>query len=175
VEISFPLDEVFATYHIQPDLFIPSHPPETYQLETGDYKLTFRLPDSLDLIKASSATNAVSARLILLEGCLLDASNHGQTVRAVDLPDDVVHILTAHMDEVDPLANVTLPLTCPACSHGWEVIFDIVSFFWAEINAWAERILREVHTLASAYGWREMDILSMSAQRRQKYLELVGA
>jgi len=51
--------------------------------------------------------------------------------------------------------------------------FDIASFFWAEICVQAKRLLREVHTLARAYGWREMDILSMSPARRQFYLEMV--
>ena len=36
------------------------------------------------------------------------------------------------------------------------------------------RLLRQVHTLAMAYGWREIDILSMSALRRQVYLEMLG-
>ena len=42
-----------------------------------------------------------------------------------------------------------------------------------EIHAWAKRTLREVHTLASAYGWSEREILSMSAVRRALYLEMV--
>jgi hypothetical protein len=33
--------------------------------------------------------------------------------------------------------------------------------------------VREVHLLASAYGWRESDILAMTPWRRQLYLELV--
>jgi hypothetical protein len=33
--------------------------------------------------------------------------------------------------------------------------------------------MREVHRLARVYGWREADILSMSASRRQFYLEMV--
>ena len=33
----------------------------------------------------------------------------------------------------------------------------------------------EVHVLASSYGWRESDILNMSAWRRQYYLDLIGA
>jgi hypothetical protein len=32
-----------------------------------------------------------------------------------------------------------------------------------------------VHLLASAYGWSEGDILSMSPVRRQFYLEISGA
>jgi hypothetical protein len=75
------------------------------------------------------------------------------------------------MAEVDPQADVQLAMACPACSHEWQLTFDILSFFWNEINAWASRILDEVHTLASAYGWREADILALSPHRRQLYLE----
>jgi hypothetical protein len=30
-----------------------------------------------------------------------------------------------------------------------------------------------VHLLARAYGWRETDILALSARRRQSYIELI--
>jgi hypothetical protein len=49
-----------------------------------------------------------------------------------------------------------------------------VTFFWSEISAEARRLLLEVHNLASAYGWSESDILSMSALRRRYYLEMIG-
>jgi hypothetical protein len=77
------------------------------------------------------------------------------------------------MAACDPQAEVLLDLNCPACGHGWQALFDVVAFFWAELAAQAKRLLREVHTLARAYGWREADILGMSARRRQFYLEMV--
>ncbi len=39
----------------------------------------------------------------------------------------------------------------------------------------AERLLREVHTLARAYGWSEGAILELGSARRERYLELVRA
>jgi hypothetical protein len=50
---------------------------------------------------------------------------------------------------------------------------DIASYLWSEIHAWAGRMLRDVHALAAAYGWREADILAMSPWRRQAYLEMI--
>jgi hypothetical protein len=82
--------------------------------------------------------------------------------------------IVGHMAQADPQADVQLALCCPRCSHEWQEVFDIVSFFWSEISAWTARILREVHTLACAYGWREADILAMSPGRRQCYLEMLG-
>jgi hypothetical protein len=48
-----------------------------------------------------------------------------------------------------------------------------VSYLWAEVHSWALRTLHEVNVLASAYGWRESDILALSQWRRQAYLEMV--
>jgi len=75
--------------------------------------------------------------------------------------------------ELDPQADVRLDLTCTACGHHWESIFDIATYFWREIDDWAQRMLRDVHILAMAYSWSEADILSMSAWRRQAYLQMV--
>ena len=46
---------------------------------------------------------------------------------------------------------------------------------WAELEAVARRLAMEVHTLASAYGWSESEILSLSDARRRLYLEMVSA
>jgi hypothetical protein len=53
-------------------------------------------------------------------------------------------------------------------------LFDMLAYFWSEIQMGARRLLREIHVLASAYGWRESEILTLSAARRRAYLELVG-
>jgi hypothetical protein len=34
-------------------------------------------------------------------------------------------------------------------------------------------VLEEVHILASAYGWAQSEILSMSAARRRRYVAMV--
>jgi hypothetical protein len=103
---------------------------------------------------------------------LLSAQHEGRDQLAVELPDNVVDALAERMTAADPQAGVQLAVECPACGHSWEADFDIVSFFWSELNAWAQRTLYDVHTLARAYGWREGDILAMSAWRRQCYLEM---
>ena len=76
------------------------------------------------------------------------------------------------MAKADPQADVQFALTCPQCGHNWSSSLDVASYVWSEISARAIRLFNDVHALASAYGWRETDILSMSAARRQIYLEL---
>jgi len=78
------------------------------------------------------------------------------------------------MAAADPQGDVELALTCPACGHAWPAAFDIASFFWTEVDAWARVLLHEIHALASAYGWREVDILALTPWRRRAYLELIG-
>jgi hypothetical protein len=90
------------------------------------------------------------------------------------LPAEVVEAIVNEMARRDPQADIRFALSCPDCAHQWEAIFDIVSFAWNEISAWAGRLMRQVHTLALAYGWREIDILAMSSWRRQAYLEMLG-
>src|SRR5262249_1383424 len=138
---------------------------ETYTLSIAGYELRYRLPTTLDIEAIAGDEDQRSARATLLKRCLLSADQGGEAIGVEQLPDDVIDLLSEDMAQLDPQADVQLALTCPACSHHWQAAFDIVSFFWSEIAAWAIRVLSEVHTLASAYGWREADILAMTPWR----------
>ncbi len=141
----------------------------------GGYMVRFRLPNSLDLIAMSDADTVPGAQQVLLERCVLSACQDGEDRAAGALPAEVVTALAERMAEADPQADLQLSIECPCCGHAWQAGLDVVSYFWNEIDAWAHRILREVHKLALAYGWDEADILAMSVWRRQCYLELLGA
>lgn len=157
------------------DLRVRDAPPAgSVNLAVDEYNLSFRLPNSRDLMIAGALIEAGSIRSALLERCLLSARRQGQTVPAEQLPEPVVARLEEEMLALDGQANVQVELQCPACRRGWLAAFDILAFFWNELDAWAQRVLLEVHTLASAYGWREKDILEMSAVRRNLYLELAS-
>jgi hypothetical protein len=86
----------------------------------------------------------------------------------------VVSLIAEGMAQADPQAMVQLSLTCPACGQRWLAAFDIAAYLWAEVDDWAKRTLRDVHVLASAYSWREADILALSPTRRRLYLDLIG-
>jgi hypothetical protein len=133
-----------------------------------------RPPSSLDLLAAAGEADLPAARRALLRRCLTAAGRAGGG-SADPLPAELAEALAPQLEALDPLARVELELGCAGCGHGWTAVFDIAGFLWTELDAWAARIVREVHTLARAYGWREADILAMSPRRRQTYLELVGA
>jgi hypothetical protein len=142
-------------------------------VEADDYVLRLRPPNSHDVIAASRLEMA-SAREAILRRCVLSARRAGTPVKADEVPSAVLEIAEQRLADADPQADVRLRLACPACGHRTTTILDIASFFWREIDAWACRILREVHTLASAYGWAEEAILALTPFRRQCYLELIG-
>ena len=148
--------------------------PAELSIEREGYEARFRLPNSGDLVAVARCDDAETARRSLLERCVTTASREGSLVPPAELPNTVVEAVEARMSDADPQADVRLALDCPACGHKFLAAFDVVAYFWSEINAWAYRLLGEVHTLASAYGWREEDILAMSPWRRRIYLEMAG-
>jgi len=143
--------------------------------EVERYCVSFRLPNTIDLDCIRGCKDAVSARLLLLERCISSARLGSEEVSPDVLPVAVTNEVVRRMAEADPQGDIAVELSCPSCGQHWQALFDIESFFWSEISAWAKRILSEIHVLASAYGWSETQILGLSPTRRQVYLNLVGA
>lgn len=128
----------------------------------------FRLPTSRDLARIAGVSDEQAAARQLFDLCRVRGDEDaGVDVRLVEVE--------ACMAEADPAANATFALTCEACGHHWEQVFDIAEFLWEEIEARAKRLLRDVHVLARTYAWPEQDILAMSDARRETYLEMVPA
>ncbi len=145
---------------------------ETLQLVTDGFELRFRRPHSRDLAAALGCRDPRAAHDLLVQRCVLEVRREGSPLAAGELPADIAAELSRSMSEHDPQAEVLIDLRCPSCRHHWQALFDIVTYLWTELAAHAQRLLREVHTLARAYGWREADILGMSARRRRFYLDM---
>lgn len=136
------------------------------------YDVTFRQPTALDLAEIAYETDLERAGGELLERCVLEARRGGLPVEARELPEDVAAALDAALAEADPQADLELGVECPACGHASTTRFDIASFFWCELERFALGMLREIHVLASAYGWSESQIIALGPRRRL-YLELI--
>jgi hypothetical protein len=152
-----------------------SPPPEAMTIDAAGYRVSFRLPSTSDLLAAAEQSDPEACRSVILQRCLLSAGRQTAVEDGAPLPSEVIETLIERMTEADPMANIELRMVCPSCSHEWRAIFDIVSFLWAEIDAWAPRMASDVHILATAYGWNERAILGMSPARRQIYLDMVRA
>ena len=166
VEAVFDADAIVV--HERADASAPSE----HAIAVAGTTIRFRLPDSRDLI-ALAACRDVDPRRELLNRCVLAVDGDGiDEGKPHDLPDALADAVERAMAIADPQADVQLAFACPACAHRWYAAFDIARYLWREIRAWAHRMLRDVHALASAYHWREADILALGERRRQAYLEL---
>jgi len=166
LETSFRSEDIRAMSGAEPD--------QDLSVDIGDYVVHFRLPNSLDLMAISDLKDTEAATQALMVRCFLWARHKGEETSFDTLPGIVLEAALKRMSESDPQADVQLAISCPECEHKWQAAFDILSFLWKELDAWALRTLHEVHLLASAYGWSEAEILAMSNWRRRMYLELVS-
>jgi hypothetical protein len=149
-------------------------PAAPFGIRLAGCDVELRVLTSRDLAMAQ-ATEAAQARSLLLERCVVAATLEGKPAKVDELPVHVVDAAVERIAAMDPMADMQLALRCPACGHHWHVPFDILSFFWTELEAWSAKVLQEVHVLASAYGWSERDILSLGRLRRRHYLDMVEA
>jgi len=132
----------------------------------------FRLPTSRDLAGIAAVGDPSSATARLLDLCLVtdDAAERSHPWSEHD-----VEAIGARLAAADPLAEILLDLHCPLCDESFQETLDLSIFLWSELESRAKRLLLDVHTLASAYGWSEAEVLSLSPARRNFYLEQVSA
>jgi hypothetical protein len=129
---------------------------------------TFRLPSSRDLAQAVQAGEPVQGVFRLLQLCHVGEDFGEWSEEEVDMVGE-------QFARADPMAEPRLELACPECGEAQEQTLDPVDFLWSQVQAVARRVLVEIHTLASAYGWSEREILGMSNLRRSLYLQMVRA
>jgi hypothetical protein len=138
-------------------------------------EVEFRMPTSRDLLMVSELTDIAEQRAQLLERIVLSVEQGGEPIASEALPEEVVSAMEETMQSAEAGAEVSLRLHCQSCGHEWSAWFDASTFLWKKVDAWAFRLLQEVHVLARAYGWSERDIIGMTAWRRHTYLEMLGA
>lgn len=135
----------------------------------------FRVPTSRDLARLVGQSDSESTALLLIESCRLSDENTEEPAPAPEWSPIDFEELSARMIEADPLGEILLRLECPVCRTAREQALDLAEFIWAELEAYAKRLLSEIHVLACAYGWSEDQILALSDSRRSLYLEMVQA
>jgi hypothetical protein len=141
---------------------------------------SYRLPTSRDLARVAHEADPRRAAICIVEACRLARSPSADyeadsisVSSSESWADDELDEIGELMALADPLAETRLTLHCPRCENDWQETLDIASFLWAEIEARSRRLLLEINTLASAYGWTESEILSLSEFRRARYVEMV--
>jgi hypothetical protein len=145
----------------------PAAPTEIH-VETARGSLTARLPTDADLAAVALIADSDEARRVLARRCLVATSSGSEA-----LDDDAIEAMDARMAEVDGVGATRLSLHCDECGHTWDEPVDLGRFIAEEMQCAARRVVAEVHTLASAYGWTERVVLAIPPERRRAYLELL--
>jgi hypothetical protein len=127
----------------------------------------YRLPTSRDLARVLDGTDPHSGAVRIAEACLVADDPPAQW------SEEELFETGEQLALADPLAEIRVTLHCPECGNECVEPLDIVLFLWTEIEARVRRILVAIHTLATAYGWSEAEILSLTEHRRAPYLEMV--
>lgn len=167
IELTIPID------HFRSE--DPTIRPATVSVDVGRYQVQSRLPDSSVLMSINHFQELKEARSSLIGHCIVSSTYRGKAISPHRLPVYVLKALAESILMADPQAELLMEVHCPACDHAWEIQFDISFYFWDSLAASANSLDWEVHVLASAYGWKEADILAMNAWRRHRYIQRVSA
>lgn len=92
------------------------------------------------------------------------------------LPTDLTSALPALnqvLDDLDPLVNFSLAVTCPHCGQPSQPEIDLGAWALKILQRVQQRLLETVHRLASRYHWSEAEILALPEWRRARYLALI--
>ncbi len=148
--------------------------PSEFSVVADGYDMRFRLLTTADAIAAAGEADIERSGRLIVQRCLLSAEHDGASIDSHDIPATVAEIVIQRLANADPLAEVQLSVICPCCTRRCSATLDISSFLWTELESWARRTLSDVHSLAAAYGWSEREILGLTPQRRQYYLEMAA-
>ncbi len=167
------------------DLLLPPYPqpqPDYRAIvrENGStWQVRFRLPtgkDQEDAVRMAGDQIDAGASL-LLKRCLLDITAGEEAGESIPmdgkLPTAIVTAMPGLLVEHDPQAEVQLELNCPTCAHEFSALFDSASYFFREITGRSAYLYQQIHILALYYHWSEAEIMSMSTERRLRYLSLL--
>jgi hypothetical protein len=151
---------------------------EDFLLHGVKFQAKFRLPTGADVETALDTEHGVPkhAAAVLVFRCMewVRGANDGAELPREEWPAELVAQISARMAELDPQSEIRLQLTCPACGHGLEALFDTADYFFRELSARERRLYENVHQLALAYHWSEAEILQMTPRRRKLYLDLLA-
>lgn len=145
---------------------------EFYELNTEGYKIKFRPLCAIDQdysIKKFSSVEMIGNKLV--KSCVVNSIPLLPKI----LPKKIEIDIGMKMDDIDPLSDLSLRVSCPECSKIFEVFFPSEEFILREFAAHSKNLEHEIHWIALHYGWSESEILKLSLQKRKRYVELINA
>lgn len=123
----------------------------------------FRLPTTGDQQSVFGLEGAAGTAA-LLKRCVLTGD-----------PEDNPDILTGAMAAAGPVLDVDVEAKCPDCGTSQSVRFDLQRHLLRSLAHEKRFLVREVHLIATVYGWGHGEILGLSRQERRAFAGLILA
>jgi hypothetical protein len=146
-----------------------SLPPNAEQVGPGRWEVagtTFRFPTAHDERLAREADDPAS---VLGERCVGQDSAAGSQVDPANLA-----LVEEAMATMAPVLASEIGGDCPECGQAHAVTFDVQRFTLALLRLGRDRLLRDVHIIASTYGWSRAEILGLERDERRRYVDMIG-
>jgi hypothetical protein len=122
-------------------------------------EVRFRVPTIGDLVAALAAADP-------------EETLARQCVRPDRVPAAVARRIDRALAALAPSLASEVTGRCPECGRPFSLRFEPISYALAELREAAAGVHEQVWLLASAFGWREAEILRMPRRRRAVYAEL---
>ncbi|MEU1973420.1 hypothetical protein ABZ477_17330 [Microbacterium sp. NPDC019599] len=158
MEFSLDTDALARTAQGEPDI-----------VRLDGFEVRVRALTGADVVAAEASADP---RAALLDSAVVGAVQDGDSVPPDALPARVQKAVEARAAATDPLAEISLDLTCAQCGAQWRSLLDPGEFVWQELQEWGRELLSTVHVLARSYGWTESDVLALPPARRRAYVKL---
>ncbi|AIF82578.1 hypothetical protein NTE_00497 [Candidatus Nitrososphaera evergladensis SR1] len=148
---------------------------EVYEVQAGKYQLAIHPVTGADqdalFAKAHSRTDFQAT---LVRMCIRSCV---PSLPATDgIPDEVYEAVSSTLEEVDPLSDTIIRVSCPECNRSFSASVPIERLFFQDTGIAARNQLeKDIHWLAFHYHWSEKDILSLPIKKRKAYIDLINA
>jgi len=167
LDVALSLTELLPGQSDVPGLDGAEEPPErTLPLARG--VVTVRSPTVRDLLAAAADRDP---RGELVRRC---AQRAGSAVEVADLGPGELALVDEALEELSGVGLITARAACPDCGQPVAALLDPAALLWQQVQGAAPALLRDVATLAAAFGWSEREILALPAARRHVYLQLAA-
>jgi hypothetical protein len=159
VDVAFSIGDYLD--HHRPRAFrgVTYEPGGTGWLVLSGTEVRFRIPTIGDLVAALATADPEET---LAQRC----------VRPDQVPAALAHRIDRALAALAPSLASDVTGSCPECGQQVSLRFDPVSYALAELRDAAAGVYEQVWLLASAFGWRETEILRLPRRRRAIYTEL---
>lgn len=150
---------------------VAPEPSLSYSVEASGLRLQIQPLTIIDQDMLLSAKKGEDLEEALARACIVSSDSQ----LPENLPRQVIEAIGSKLEEVDPLSDIDLAISCPECGHKFHTTFDLEDFVFRELGIDHGDLDSEVHWLALHYHWSEEEILSLPVRRRRKYISLINS